>query len=80
MERGKMIRVKTATGKEFESDFVGVSESPPRLYADIINSSLEEVVTTVMKQGELPLQGYEGFRTIDNIINGRNRVSLTLRP
>lgn len=75
-----MIIIKTATGKEFECDSALAGSDLPRCYFNIINSTFEDVVMTVMKSGELPFVGYEGYKTIHSITNNNDGIRVTLKP
>lgn len=74
-----MITLKTATGKEFESDYAVTVPNVPLLYMTIVNTPFEQVVATLLQKEELPFEGYEGYRTIsgfDKIDDNRTKVIL----
>lgn len=41
-----MEQIKTATGKCFQSDYLAVIDTPPRVYIRIVGISLSEVAST----------------------------------
>ena len=76
-----MFTIKTATGKEFDSTYVANAPNIPYLYVTIVGAPFEEVVSTLLKRGELPFEGYEGFGQISGFDKlGDNETKLILKP
>lgn len=72
-----MFKIKTATGKEFESDYAVTI--PGIAFIRIVNETLEEVEEILSDKKELPLQGYEDFNSVASIIDERNGIKIILK-
>lgn len=72
-----MIKIKTATGKEFDSDFAGAAGE----YAIIciINSDMATVMKVFSNPKELPIVGFETYTEIANVVNEGNIIKLVLK-
>lgn len=47
-----MDKIKTASGKEFDSDYLATIPNPPQAYIRVLNTSLAEVATIFSNKSE----------------------------
>lgn len=72
--------IKTATGKEFESDSVTKSSNPERLYIFLQNTTIWEAAFAFSNPEELPIEGYEEFSQFSTIIANEETIQIILKP
>lgn len=72
-----MLKIKTATGKEFESDYAVTI--PGIAFIRIVNKTLEEVGEILSDEKELPLQGYEDFNSVASITDEQTGIKIILK-
>ena len=72
-----MFKIKTATGKEFESDYAVTI--PGIAFIRIVNKTLEEVEEILSDEKELPLQGYEDFNSVASITDEQTGIKIILK-
>lgn len=75
-----MFTLTTATGKKFDSDYAATIATPPRLSVSILHSDFTEVAMTFLNPAELPLEGYEGYRTVQGLDQNDRYIMVTLMP
>lgn len=73
------MTIKTATGREFESDFPISIDTPPRLYLTIHDASLADVAVAFSDPLELPIEGYEYFDAFQNMSVSPDGIRVTLK-
>jgi len=73
-----MFKIKTATGKEFESDYAVTI--PGIAFIRIIGKTLEEVRELLSDPSELPLVGYEEFNTVASVMDEHTGIKIVLKP
>ena len=74
-----MITIKTATGKEFISDYLTESEHPERLYFNVVSAPLATVAMTFTDPSELPIEGHEEYNSFSSLSDTRAGVSVCLK-
>lgn len=72
-----MFKIKTATGKEFDSDYAVTI--PGIAFIRIVNKTLEEVEEILSDEKELPLQGYEDFNSVASITDEQTGIKIILK-
>ena len=72
-----MITIKTATGKELQSDYAVTI--PDIAFIRIVGKTLKQVEEILSDKKELPLQGYEDFNSVASIIDERNGIKIILK-
>ena len=72
-----MFKIKTAAGKEFESDYAVTI--PGIAFIRIVNKTLEEVEEILSDEKELPLQGYEDFNSVASITDEQTGIKIILK-
>ena len=72
-----MITIKTATGKELQSDYAVTI--PGIAFIRIVGKTLKQVEEILSDKKELPLHGYEDFNSVASIIDERNGIKIILK-
>jgi len=62
-----MLKIRTATGKEFDCNVVTASKEPPRLYVYVVNAQAKEAALVFTDETELPLEGYPAYTAFDSM-------------
>lgn len=75
-----MFKIKTATGRELDCDMAVVNPDPPRLYLNIRNTSLSEMMQVFSNPTELPVEGYPKFGSLQSVSDAYDAVSVALKP
>ena len=75
-----MITIKTATGKEFESDYAVTIPNPPIAFIRILGHRLGEIREIFSNHSEFPLEGFESFHTMTDVIDENTAIKIILKP
>lgn len=75
-----MFTIKTATGKEFQSNYATRIDNPPFAFIRIIDSDEETVDHVFSDENELPIEGFEEFRHLVEITREPNSIKIMLEP
>ena len=75
-----MITIKTATGKEFASDYATSLANPPVAFVRVVGSDMETVQEVFSDSAELPINLYPQFHTVDSITDENTAIKLILKP
>lgn len=75
-----MFTIKTATGKEFDSDYATHISSPPLAFIRVIGADKETVSRVFYDPNELPIEGYEEYRHVVEVRQESNSIKITLEP
>lgn len=73
------MKIKTASGVEFDYDLLGEHYNPSRLYIHLQNTTLTEVMTVILGEGGLPFEGYPEYKFLQSISDGYPGVSISLK-
>lgn len=80
-DKGKeMFTIRTATGKEFDSDYATHISSPPLAFIRIIGEQKNVIDRIFSDPNELPIEGYEEFRHLVEVRQESNSIKITLEP
>jgi len=75
-----MIIIKTATGKEFESDYAVSIPNPQIAFIRILGHSRGEISEIFSDPSELPVEGFPAFHTVAEVIDEDTAIKLILKP
>lgn len=73
-----MFKIKTATGKEFDCDYA--NSMPDIAFIRIVGRTLEEIRKIFSDGAELPIVGYEEFKTFVTAFDEQSAIKLVLKP
>ena len=75
-----MFKIKTATGKEFNSSFAVESPMKDGAYIKIVGDNHVKIKQIFSNPAELPIAGYPLYHTIIEMVDMDNGVKLVLKP
>lgn len=75
-----MIIIKTATGKEFESDYAVTLPNPRVAFIRILGQNVKKVRKVFSNPAEFPIEGFEEFHTMTGVIEEDTAVKIVLKP
>lgn len=73
------MKIKTASGVEFDYDMLSEINSPPRLYIHLQNTTLQNVMMVIFSEGGLPFDGYPDYRFLQSVSDSYPGVNLALK-
>ena len=73
-----MFTIKTATGKEFDSDYAVTTPALPIGFMRIVGQKLETVERIFSSPEEFPLQGYPRFHSASNFVDEGTGIKFVL--
>ena len=73
------MKIKTASGVEFDYDMISEIPNPPRLYIHLLNTTLSSAMPVLFGEGGLPFEGYEDYRFVQSVADGYPGVNISLK-
>jgi len=73
------MKIRTASGMEFDYDMITENPNPPRLYIHLLNTTLPSAMSVLFGEGGLPFVGYEDYRFLQSVADGYPGVTLSLK-
>lgn len=75
-----MITIRTATGKELESDYAVSIPNPQIAFIRILGHTRKEIEEMFEDDSELPIEGFPEFHTVTDVIDENTAVKIILKP
>lgn len=73
------MKIKTASGVEFDYDMISEIPNPARLYIHLQNTTLPDVMSVLSGENGLPFEGFSDYRFIQSVAIGHFGVNVALK-